>query len=141
MEINLNDRLIVISGASSGIGRQCSITCSKSGATVAILGRDKDRLNETLSMMENPEKHFIATADLVEYKKNEDIIDELVKTKGKISGIINCAGISTTLPLNSITAEKMEHFFRVNVIGAINLAKHAVKQITFFGRWRKHCFH
>ena len=131
MDINIKDRLIVITGASSGIGRQCSIACSNAGATVAIFGRDISRLNETLSMMKEPEKHFVGTTDLIDYKKNEEMIEEVVKQKGKISGVVNCAGISTTLPLNSISAEKMEQFFKVNVIGAINLSKHAIKQVHF----------
>ena len=49
---SLNGKKIMITGASSGIGRQCAIDCSKMGATVVLIGRDESRLQETLIQME-----------------------------------------------------------------------------------------
>ena len=69
--------------------------------------------------------------DLVDYKKVEEIVSELVRAKGKIDGLINCAGISTTLPLNSSTPEKMELFFKTNVIGPMNLTRLVLKPAHF----------
>lgn len=128
---DLIDKLIVVTGSSSGIGRQCSISCSQIGATVALFGRDQYRLEETRSMMKDPDKHFIAAVDLTDYDKVKDEVREVVSKKGKICGMINCAGISTTLPINSLTPQKMEQFFKVNVIGSINLSRHVVKPLHF----------
>ena len=50
---SLEGKLIVVTGASSGIGRQCAIDCSKMGASVVLIARDEERLKETVSMMMN----------------------------------------------------------------------------------------
>jgi NAD(P)-dependent dehydrogenase (short-subunit alcohol dehydrogenase family) len=127
----LKDKLILVTGASSGIGRQCAITCSRMGATVVLLGRDQERLKETLDLLEEPVNHLICAVDLLEYEKVTETVNEVVSRKGKIDGLINCAGISTTLPLNAVSPEKMEHFFRTNVIAAINLTRQSVKSAHF----------
>ncbi len=121
----------MVTGASSGIGRQCAVTCSRAGARVVLLGRDQARLKDTLNKMEDQDKHVIYSVDLIQYDRVAEIIKDLVAHKGRIYGLINCAGISTTLPLNAISPQKMEEFFRTNVIGAINLTKHAVKSAHF----------
>ena len=58
---SLSSKRIVISGASSGIGEQCAISCSQVGASVVLIGRNKDRLEKTLARMENKDKHQIIT--------------------------------------------------------------------------------
>lgn len=129
---SLEGKLILITGASSGIGRECAIACSQAEATVVILGRDPARLKETLSLMDQPCKHIMYISDLLEFDKIEQIVKECVMQKGRIDGLINCAGISTTLPLNAISPEKTQHFFETNVSGPMNLTKHVIK-ISNFG--------
>jgi len=128
---SLNDKLILVTGASSGIGRQCAITFSKSGARVALFGRNQARLEDTMGMMENPSNHLICSVDLLEYDKVSAVVKDIIHERGRIDGLINCAGISTTLPLSSISPSKMEEFFRTNVISAVNLTKNAVKMANF----------
>jgi NAD(P)-dependent dehydrogenase (short-subunit alcohol dehydrogenase family) len=127
----LNNKLILITGASSGIGRQCAISCSLMGATVVLFGRDQKQLKDTLSLMESPGKHIVIAVDLLEYDKVTETVNDIVNQKGKIEGLINCAGISTTLALNGVSPQKMEHFLKTNVVGAINLTKRVVKSSYF----------
>lgn len=134
MSINpysLNDKTIVITGASSGIGRQCAISCSQMGASVMLLGRDIDRLEETLQAMESPHKHKSYDFDLCDFEQAAKAIKDINNQFGEISGLINCAGISTTLPINALTTDKMETFFRTNVLGALNLTKLVVGGSNF----------
>ncbi|MBE0652645.1 MAG: SDR family oxidoreductase [Bacteroidales bacterium] len=128
---SLKDKLIVVTGASSGIGRQCAVVCSHVGARVVLFGRDQERLGVTLRMMKEPERHIKYAVDLVDFRKVEEIVSELVRLMGQIDGLINCAGISTTLPFNSSTPEKMELFFKTNVIGPMNLTRQVVKPLHF----------
>ncbi len=123
MIFSLQNKTILITGASSGIGRACAIMCSQMGATVIGFGRDKIRLKETQAMLFQPEKHLMVLVDLVDHKELEDTMKEVVEQKGKIDGFIHCAGISTTLPLRMIKPNKLESFFQTNVISAINLAR------------------
>lgn len=128
---SLSGKNIIITGASSGIGRQCAITCSKMGATVAIFGRDQSRLDVTSQQMEKSGRHLVYAVDLLEYEKVAEIVRDAVVQMGRIDGLINCAGISTTLPLNSISTQKMEQFLHTNVIASINITKSTVKSNHF----------
>ncbi len=128
---NLKAKTIIITGASSGIGRQCAIACSQMDATIVLFGRDYERLKETLGLMDNPEKHIIYSIDLLEYEKVANIVKDIVTPHRKLDGLINCAGISTTLPLNAISPQKMEQFFQTNVIGPLNITKQVVKSSNF----------
>jgi NAD(P)-dependent dehydrogenase (short-subunit alcohol dehydrogenase family) len=125
---SLEEKIVIVTGASSGIGRQCAISCSKVGASVVLFGRNHLRLKETIDLMEEPKKHSMHAIDLLEYEKITEIVKEIVSKIGRINGLINCAGISTTLPLNAISPVKMEEYFKTNVIGAINLTKGVIKQ-------------
>lgn len=54
---SLEGRTIIITGASSGIGKQCAIDCSKMGAKIILIARNEERLKETLSLMNNRDNH------------------------------------------------------------------------------------
>jgi len=128
---SLYGKLVLVTGASSGIGRECAVKCSRSGARVILLGRDETRLNETMGLMEQPHIHGMYSVDLAAYESVSEVIKGIVSKYGRIDGVINCAGISATLPVNAVSPGKMEEFFRTNVIGVINLTKHAIKQAHF----------
>jgi len=127
----LKDKLILITGASSGIGRQCAINCSRMGANVVLFGRDIERLKETSGLMENMDKHIFFAVDISEYDKITEIIKDIVAEKGRIDGLINCAGISTTIPLTALSPKKVEQFFQINVTGAVSLTRQVVKSGNF----------
>lgn len=128
---SLKNKLILVTGASSGIGRQCAVTCSRAGARVILMGRDKGRLEETLRIMGDTEQHKLYAVDLLDFEKVAETVKEIVEATGPINGLINCAGISTTLPLNAISPAKMEEFFATNVSGALNLTKQVLKLAHF----------
>jgi NAD(P)-dependent dehydrogenase (short-subunit alcohol dehydrogenase family) len=128
---SLKGKFIIVTGASSGIGRECAFACSQMGATVALFGRDIPRLEEALSLMKEPGNHIICPVDLTDYEKIADVIKEIVSQRGRLDGLINCAGISTTLPLNAVSPAKMNEFFETNVIGSINLSRQVVKASHF----------
>lgn len=130
---SLSSKRIVISGASSGIGEQCAISCSQVGASVVLIGRNKDRLEKTLARMENKDKHQIITVDLTDYTNVGVQIRQNVEQFGRYDGLLNCAGISTTLPLRLVTIEKMQEYFQTNVFSAINL----MNEVCKVGRFNK----
>jgi NAD(P)-dependent dehydrogenase (short-subunit alcohol dehydrogenase family) len=125
---SLEKKLILVTGASSGIGRQCSISCKQQGANVIIMGRNRERLNETRMLMNDAGNQEMYAFDLTEYDAAEKIIKEIVARNGKINGLINCAGISTTLPFNMATPGRINEFFAVNVQATFNLARIVVRQ-------------
>lgn len=120
---SLSGKTIIITGASSGIGRQCAIDCSKMGATVVLIARNEERLKATLSEMEHPKIHCYYSLDLGNPGDLASIVKEIVMKKGQISGLVNCAGMSTVTPLKMITEDLFDTIFKINVFSALNLTK------------------
>jgi len=128
---DLSGKVILVTGASSGIGRQCAVTCSEMGASVILLARNMDRLHETVGMMHRRERHYLISVDLTDCKAICGEIKASVETVGPINGVIHCAGVSSTLPLRAVSADKTEEMFRTNVFGAYNLTKEVCKPGCF----------
>lgn len=120
---SLSGKVILVTGASSGIGRACAIRCAESGASVILLARNLARLQETADALPPGAAYRIVTADLASGQLPETELKEAVNALGKISGLVYAAGISTTMPLRLIDEAKMLSFFQTNVTGAILLSK------------------
>jgi len=119
---NLNNKNIIITGASSGIGRQCAITFSQLGANVILIARNKERLGDTYSKLDKG-NHLFIPQDITEYNKLEEVINIAVYKVGKISGFVHSAGIEMTLPLRSMQPTYYEKMFSVNVITGFELSR------------------
>ena len=129
---SLENKVIIVTGASSGIGAQCAIDCSKMGARVALVGRNEERLKRTFSQMEG-DGHLVLPLDLSSSNGLKEAIKEVVSMVGKINGVVNCAGMSSVTPLKLVTDELLDQFFRTNVYSAINLSK----EVTRVGNYDK----
>lgn len=119
---SLKNKRILITGASSGIGRQCAIIASHHGATVFLIGRNKERLEQTYHEL-IPGEHTVFSQDLSEYDKLEEIVKASVEKAGRISGLVHSAGIELTMPLKAMTPEYYNGLFSLNVISGLELAK------------------
>lgn len=128
---DLTGKVICVTGASSGIGRQCAISCSEMGATVVLIARNEERLQETCAQMRFSEKHLIVPLDLTDYQKVEVAVKQIVEKAGRVQGILHCTGISATLPLKLVTTTLMEEYFRTNVFSAYNLTRELCKMGHF----------
>lgn len=107
---------ILVTGASSGIGKAIAIACAKMGATVFVTGRNVERLNETLSLMPDGD-HKAISADLT---MAEDI-DCLVNEIPKLDGFVQCAGVGNRVPCKNIGKAELESVFMPNVEAPILL--------------------
>lgn len=123
---SLENKVIIVTGASSGIGAQCAIDCSKMGAKVVLIARNEERLNETRSMMEG-EEHVLICQDLTCFDAIPDIVNNIVKQVGPLDGVLHCAGISNTEPLKLYGVDRLEEFFGANVFGAVMLTREICK--------------
>jgi len=125
--VNLKGSTVVVTGASSGIGRVCAIFASKAGANVVLIGRDRNRLDQTYRVLSQG-RHHIVTQDITEYDKLDSIIAESVEKCGEISGFVHCAGIRFTVPLKSMKPDYYDKLFSVNVIAGFELARIIAKK-------------
>jgi NAD(P)-dependent dehydrogenase (short-subunit alcohol dehydrogenase family) len=120
--LTLENKSIIITGASSGIGRQCAITASQLGATIALLGRNRQRLEETFAALK-PGNHAMVSGDVTEYEQLEERVGQIVKQLGTIDGFIHAAGIEMTKPLRVMSHHDYESLFGINVIAGFELAR------------------
>ena len=117
---SLEGKTILVTGASSGIGKQTAIECSKLGATVIITGRDINRLQETFDALDsNARAHKKVIADLL---KEEDV-NHLLAEVNKVDGVVLCAGKGLTLPVQFCTREKFDEIFNINFFSPIEVLR------------------
>lgn len=120
---SLEGKTILVTGASSGIGRAAAIECSRMGAHLIITGRNQDRLNETLSCLEG-NNHEMRICDL----NDSDSIIELVEGLPVIQGLVNNAGFTQLQPLKFIDEEVFKRLLQVDTIAPIILLKNLIKK-------------
>ena len=116
---SLQDKTILITGASSGIGKAIAIECSKMGAKVVITGRNENRLKETYDLLdgENHPNYFVA-----DLSNNEDI-DALTKAMPKLDGLVNCAGLTRILPFQFATQKDFKEILEVNFFAPTEMTR------------------
>lgn len=120
---SLEGKTILVTGASSGIGRGIAIECSKMGATVILNARNEERLKETLSMLDG-KGHHILVGDL---SKQEDLL-RLADSLPEIQGWVNSAGIPKVCPIKFFKREDVEDIINVNAISSMMLLSMLVKR-------------
>ena len=120
---SLEGKTILVTGASSGIGRATAIECSKMGAQVIITARNEARLRETYNQLEG-ENHQMVLGDLAE----ESTIEQLVDAIPHIDGLVNNAGISNTKPIGFIKPDDLEKLFSTNAYAPMMLTKTLLKK-------------
>lgn len=112
----------LITGASSGIGRQIAINLSKLNAKVVLVARDEEKLKQTLSLMDKND-HFYITYDLNDTQNIETLIKKAVNDGVKFDGFIHCAGAVGIYPLRVIDEKKINEVFNVNTFSYLNIIK------------------
>lgn len=117
--MKLKGKSVVVTGASSGMGRDIVSLFVKEGASVVATARRKEKLEELVKELKGqPGKIVIAPGDVSNQEDIEGAIDKAVKEFGKLDVLINNAGIMDDMaPIGEATNEKLEKVFAVNVFG------------------------
>lgn len=122
---SLEGKIILVTGASSGIGKATAIECSKMGATLIITGRNEDRLRETFSELDGKERnHKFIVSDLT----TEEGLDIIIKDTPILNGLVLCAGKGNTLPMQFSSTEKFESVFNINFFSPVELFRLLMKK-------------
>ncbi len=119
---SLQGQNIIITGASSGIGRQCAATCRSQGANVFLLSRNAERLNELKNQI-GPSGCECYAIDLKRFEEYEGVIQDIVSRYGKVTGFIHSAGIDVTIPVNSLKSETIKEVFDINVFAFFEFSR------------------
>ena len=127
---DLTGRRILVTGASSGIGRTCSIVAAQMGAIVILTGRRMSALEETRVLCAG-EGHLIVAGDIA----SPEFVPNLVETSGKIDGLVHAAGIGPMCPVGMLTQDHVSSVMRTNYYAFLELMKHYSKK-----KYRSDCF-
>ncbi len=120
---SLSNKRILVTGASSGIGRGIAIACSKMGASVYLTARNSSRLNATLSELEGTDNHCIL-ADLTD----KDSLCDLVSSLPILDGIVHCAGVGSRVLCKLISYEDITSVFQPNFFSPVLLQSLLLQQ-------------
>ena len=121
----LEGKKILVTGASSGIGRGIAIECSRMGAKVIMTGRNEERLQETLNLMQNTTEHQVLKADLA----GDDGIQYLVDNIGeKLDGIVLCAGFTIVKPFKYVSLQDIDAIMDVNYKAPVIMTQKLLKK-------------
>ena len=115
---SLEGKTILITGASSGIGRAMAVACAEAGAVLVISGRNTERLSETLHNMKG-DGHSMCAADLTK----EEELAALVDFVPKLDGFVSNAGIANPLMLQFVESTDVELTLNTNAISVIHLTR------------------
>jgi NAD(P)-dependent dehydrogenase (short-subunit alcohol dehydrogenase family) len=119
---SLLDKNILITGASSGIGRKCALLCNKMGANVIIIGRQLDKLSEVNAQLSG-KNNLLYVQDITQFDELESLVADTFSKIGPIDGFVHSAGIALTLPLSMMNHHHYEKLFATNVIAGFDLAR------------------
>lgn len=120
---SLEGKKILVTGASSGIGRAMAIECSKAGATIILTARNEQRLQETLEMMV-PGEHVICPADMM---KEDEVVGLAKSIDDKLDGVVLCAGINDKLIVKMISNTDIDKMVSTNFSGPVRLIQSLLK--------------
>lgn len=120
---SLEGKTILVTGASSGIGRATAIECSKMGAKVVITARNEERLKDTLESLEG-EGHQMILCDLTD----ENALNALVENTPELNGIVCNAGINKLVPIRQLKEADLASIFAVNTFSPIMLVQKLTKK-------------
>lgn len=120
---SLEGKRILITGASSGIGKASAVECAKSGAKLFVTGRNEHRLYETLHELFG-EGHKGIVADLSVMNDIMKIVEEVEM----LDGLILCAGQGCVLPFSFAVPEKLHSIMNINFYSPIELVRLLVKK-------------
>ena len=120
--INLQGKCVLVTGASSGIGRACAICASRLGAHIIATGRRINALQETLAQCDG-NGHQTEVGDIAD----PAFVKSLVEKAGKIDGLVHAAGIGPACPVGALTMEHVEEVMRTNYYSFLELMKFCSK--------------
>lgn len=106
---SLANKTILVTGASSGIGRGIAIACASMGARVILTARNVERLQETKNLLEG-DGHIVIAADLTDAKQRGALVEQIPT----LNGLVQCAGKMQRVPCKSISQDEIDTVFTTN---------------------------
>lgn len=128
--IDIKGKTILITGASSGMGRETAILCSKLGAKVVLIARNEEKLSDVMSNLEG-EGHAYYPFDLTNLEDIEGLIKKIVSEHGAVDGFVHSAGVGSTRPIKLLTPSALNDVMVINYYSFIEVIRCLTKKKNF----------
>ena len=130
MDLKLKDKIIIVSGGSSGIGRGISVSLAREGAIPYIIGRNRANIVSTISEIEgNGGQAGFTFAELTKPEECKKAVDDAMARFGRIDGLVNNAGVNDSVGLEKGNYEDFVTSLHRNLIHYYLLAQHALPEL------------
>jgi NAD(P)-dependent dehydrogenase (short-subunit alcohol dehydrogenase family) len=119
---HLHGKTVLVTGASSGIGRAVAVECARVGARLVISGRSQERLDETMAMLNAVSEgvgHVACIADVTDAAQ----LGQLVEAAGEVDGVVHAAGISSVAPMRMLRQAAMQNTLDNNLMAPLMLTQ------------------
>lgn len=120
--IDFEQRVVVVTGASGGLGRVIAQQLAELRARLVLLGRDSQRLQETLGLLTGS-GHEVLSLDLTALDNIKPALTPVLKRMGAVYGLCHCAGQVLFRPLNATKPQALNELMQVNLTAGIELAR------------------
>ena len=124
--MSLEGRRIIVTGASSGIGRACAELAAELGASVILTARRADQLEDVRRSMLDPDRHLCVSCDVVD-DTALDLLFSKALAGGRIDGLVHAAGVGPAIPLAMMKGEQLKSVFEVNYFAFVKLIQRVSK--------------
>jgi NAD(P)-dependent dehydrogenase (short-subunit alcohol dehydrogenase family) len=116
----LKDKVVIITGSSRGIGRATAVACAEEGAVLVLNGRNRGKLEETRLLLQQKGCSVLAVpGDVTSPEESKNIVDQTVKTFGRIDVLVNNAGLIMRGAFEDIRPDVFERVVQVNLLGSV----------------------
>ena len=124
LNYDFKDKVVLITGAGSGIGEECAKEFSKAGATVVLCDNKEERIRKVKEeITNNGGKALGCKVDVTDYHMIEKLIDFTVEKLGKIDVVVNSAGICKLMPIDEMAIETVDALIDINLKGTVYMCK------------------
>lgn len=120
--LKLENKKIMVTGASSGIGRAVAKVLASEGVKIVLCGRNKKELENTRASLENPSLHQIISFDATDYARYTAVFDEIIDDGIKLDGLVHCAGIMKVVPIRAFNQKIIDELLDINLKSYLMLA-------------------
>ena len=124
-------KTVIVTGASSGIGRSSAVRFAQEGFNVVICARKESELNKTLEKVEESgSSGLVVPADLSIEKEIEKVLDETVKKFGGLNVLVNAAGIIANGSIENTSVEQWDMMMNINLRSVFLLMQKSIKYLA-----------
>ncbi len=128
--VKLRGKVVLITGASAGIGRQAALAFDRAGAKVAMAARRADRLEANAAQMTDA---LCLPADVSDRAQNQAIVDRTIEHFGRLDVLVNNAGVTRVEHSDTMDIEQCERLFEIHFYGPLVATLRAVPQMRLQG--------